>query len=76
MNRREVLAGIGAGAAVLAGVGTVTAQDKKGAAPGGLYVHSVIFYIKKDAPKDTADGLVKDSYELLGKIPVEQTPKI
>lgn len=30
MNRREVLAGIGAGAAVLAGVGTAAADDKKG----------------------------------------------
>lgn len=33
------------------------------------YVHSVIFYLKKDAPKGTADEFISDSHKLLAKIP-------
>jgi hypothetical protein len=33
------------------------------------YVHTVIFYLKKDAPKSEVAALIKDSHELLGKIP-------
>jgi hypothetical protein len=33
------------------------------------YVHAVIFYLKKDAPKSEAQKLIADSHELLAKIP-------
>jgi len=33
------------------------------------FVHVVVFYLKKDAPKDEADALVADAHELLQKIP-------
>jgi hypothetical protein len=33
------------------------------------YVHAVIFYLKKDAPKDEAKALIADASELLAKIP-------
>jgi Stress responsive A/B Barrel Domain len=33
------------------------------------YVHTVIFHLKKDAPKDAAEGLIADAHELLAKIP-------
>lgn len=40
------------------------------------YVHTVIFYIKKDAPKDEADALIKDAYSMLAKIPTVRLLKI
>ena len=47
-----------------------TADKEKPAAKGDAsYVHAVIFYLKKDAPKGEADALVKDAFELLAKIP-------
>jgi hypothetical protein len=33
------------------------------------YVHAVIFYLKKDAPKDTVEKAIADSHELLAKVP-------
>lgn len=33
------------------------------------YVHAVIFYLKKDAPKSEVQKLIADSHELLAKIP-------
>jgi hypothetical protein len=33
------------------------------------YVHSVVFYLKKDAPKDAADKLIVATNDLLRKIP-------
>src|SRR5262249_23217950 len=33
------------------------------------YIHAVIFYLKKDAPKDEAKALIADATELLAKIP-------
>lgn len=42
------------------------ADEKQGDAP---YVHTVIFYLKKDAPKDTAKAMIDDAFELLAKIP-------
>jgi hypothetical protein len=34
----------------------------------GPYVHSVFFYLKKDAPKDEAEALIKDAHQMLAKI--------
>src|SRR5262249_30510569 len=33
------------------------------------YVHTVIFYLKKDAPKGEAGALIKDAHQMLSKIP-------
>jgi hypothetical protein len=41
----------------------------KAAAADPPYVHAVIFYMKKDAPKDAAEALIRDSHALLAKIP-------
>lgn len=38
-------------------------------AKGGNFVHAVVFYLKKDAPKEEAKELVADTHALLGKIP-------
>jgi hypothetical protein len=40
------------------------------------YVHCVIFYLKKDAPKDEGKALVADAHELLAKIPTVRSIKI
>jgi hypothetical protein len=40
--------------------------DKKGMAP---YVHTVIFYLKKDPPKDAIDSAIADAHKMLAKIP-------
>ncbi|MCC6420596.1 MAG: Dabb family protein [Gemmataceae bacterium] len=33
------------------------------------YVHTVFFYLKKDAPAGEVEALIKDTHKLLGKIP-------
>ena len=33
------------------------------------FVHTVIFYLKKDAPASEADGIIADTQRLLAKIP-------
>ena len=43
------------------------AEDKKDAATP--FVHTVIFYLKADAPSGVADELVADCHDLLAKIP-------
>jgi len=48
------------------------AKDKKIVPAKGAatpYVHTVIFYVKKDAPKGTLKGMIDDAPTLLGKIP-------
>jgi hypothetical protein len=40
------------------------------------FVHTVIFYLKSDAPKDAAEGLIKDAHELLTKIPTVRGIKV
>lgn len=42
----------------------------------GNYVHAVIFYLKKDAPKGEADTLIADAHEMLDKIPSVRSLKI
>lgn len=39
---------------------------KPAAAP---YVHAVIFYVKKDAPKNQTETMIADCHKLLAKIP-------
>jgi hypothetical protein len=66
-------------AAVLA-AGLLVAQQFNGTArsgekaevkghPHAPFVHSVIFYLKKDAPKDATENMIADSHKLLAKIP-------
>jgi hypothetical protein len=35
----------------------------------GMFIHQVLFWLKKDAPKDAADRIIADGRSLLGKIP-------
>jgi stress responsive alpha/beta barrel protein len=53
----------------LAGRATVRADEKPAAKATPPYVHAVIFYLKKDAPKDEVESLIRDTHEMLGKIP-------
>lgn len=55
---------------------TSRAEEKPGAKADAPYVHCVIFYLKKDAPKDTAKALAADAHELLAKIPTVRSIKI
>lgn len=43
-----------------------TAEQKGDGAP---YVHTVIFYLKKDAPQNEPSALISDAHDLLAKIP-------
>ncbi len=52
----------------LAALTTARADDKKPEKKVAPYVHVVIFTIKKDAPEGTADKVIADCHELLGKI--------
>ena len=56
-----------AGCFVFQGLAQDNGKGEKKQAP---YMHVVIFYLKKDAPKDAAKGLIEDGHKLLAKIPV------
>ena len=48
----------------------IRAVDKETKTAGkSPYVHAVVFHLKKDAPSDAAEMMIKDSHELLAKIP-------
>jgi hypothetical protein len=49
---------------VLVGMGAARGDEK----PSASYVHSVVFYLKKDAPKGAVEGLIADAHSLLAKI--------
>src|SRR5712664_592517 len=48
-------------------------EQKKGrkvaARKAAPFVHSVIFYLKKDAPENEVDALIDDAHQMLAKIP-------
>jgi hypothetical protein len=52
-------------ALALAAPAALAEGNKGGATP---YVHTVIFYLKADAPSSTADEILADCHEILGKI--------
>lgn len=57
---------------LLAGAAVRSAADRKEDAPKKTkapYVHTVIFTLKSDAPKEAAAELVADCHELLAKVP-------
>jgi hypothetical protein len=64
-----VAALVSAWALGLFGLGKAAAQEGRAASRTAPYVHVVIVPLKKDAPKDAADALITDAYEMLGKIP-------
>jgi hypothetical protein len=71
MIRKLLLVAVLAAAWTMAGHNSLepnraTAKEDKKAA---LYVHTVIFYLNKDAPKDAASDMIADAHELLAKIP-------
>lgn len=68
MMFRKLLLGLAFAVALALLAGAVTRADKGGktAAP---FAHTVIFYLKSDAPADAAEGLIVDAHEMLAKIP-------
>ena len=56
-------------AAVLTAQSALVEAGGKGGAKKGNFVHTVIFYVKKDAPKSEVEALIKDSHTMLAKIP-------
>src|SRR5262245_29877233 len=55
------------GVALVAGDAPAADKDSKGGEPP--YVHTVFFYLKKDAPKGEVESLITDTHTLLAKIP-------
>jgi hypothetical protein len=66
MTRKLLLAAV-----LLAIVATpALAEEKKEAdKPAAPYVHTVIFHLKKDAPKEAAAELIADCHQMLARIP-------
>jgi hypothetical protein len=48
---------------------TANADEKAGAEKAPPLVHTVILYLKKDAPEGEVDALIADAHELLRPIP-------
>jgi len=70
MVRKLLVVGILAALAVVAAqVSDAPAQEKKKGKTKAPYVHTVIFYLKKGAPKDSISDLISDSHAMLAKIP-------
>jgi hypothetical protein len=53
----------------LAGHPSVRSADKTADAKQPNFVHTVIFFLKKDAPKEESKVLIADALELLTKVP-------
>ena len=72
MNRKLLAVVALAAGVVLAGAAVRSAAEKKDDAPKkakARYVHTVIFTLKKDAPKDEESQMIADCHEMLAKIP-------
>lgn len=54
---------------VTAPAGAEQDKPKKAAKSKAPYVHAVAIYLKKDAPAETASGMIRDAHALLAKIP-------
>jgi hypothetical protein len=70
--KRKLLAAVAVAAAgVILAVAAVRSAAEKEAEkkPAGRYVHTVIFTLKKDAPKDEEAQMIADCHAMLGKIP-------
>jgi hypothetical protein len=44
-------------------------EDQRQGAARPPYVHTVIFYLKEDAPKDQVENMIADAHRLLARIP-------
>jgi hypothetical protein len=69
VRKLSLLAALAAGVLVTGGVATRQARTAEKSAKSAGYVHSVIFYLKKDAGADAAESVIADAHELLSKIP-------
>jgi Stress responsive A/B Barrel Domain len=69
--KRKLLAAVAVGAAgvILAVAARSAAEKESEKKPAGRYVHTVIFTLKKDAPKDEEAQMIADCHDMLGKIP-------
>jgi hypothetical protein len=68
--KRKLLAIVALGAAgMILAVAAVRSAAEKEPAKKARYVHTVIFTLKADAPKDEESQMIADCHELLGKIP-------
>jgi hypothetical protein len=69
--KHKLLAVAAAAAGVILAVAAVRSAAEKEAdkKPAGRYVHTVIFTLKKDAPKDEESQMIADCHAMLGKIP-------
>lgn len=72
MTHRMLLAAFVVGLLAWGGLSART-EDKKAA---GSYVHTVIFFVKDDAPKGAIDAMIDDAHGLLTKIPTVRDLKI
>lgn len=64
-------------AATLACVpGQAQQKGKQKKAKRGQYVHTVVFYVKKDAPEDTVSNAIRDCHRLLRKIPTVRVLRV
>ena len=57
------------GVAVYAAWSSPARTDDKADKPAAPYVHTVIFYLKPDAPSTAAEGLIADAHGMLRAIP-------
>ncbi len=66
-----VVAGLILGSALINPMQGQVRRDRRVVVPrkSPPLVHTVIFYLKKDAPANEADGLIADTQKLLAKIP-------
>jgi hypothetical protein len=63
---------------LILGAADVKADDKpvsKAKTAGAGYVHVVIFTLKKDAPANAVEDVIKDCHEMLGKISAVRSVK-
>jgi hypothetical protein len=72
MKRKLLVAALAVAGCLLAGAVVHSAAEKKDEAPKKAkapYVHTVLFTMKKDAPKEAESELVADCHEMLAKVP-------
>ena len=70
MKRKPLaIVALAAAGVILAVAALRSAAEKDAKKPAARYVHTVIFTLKKDAPKDEEAQMIADCHAMLGKIP-------
>jgi hypothetical protein len=70
MKRKPLaIVALAAAGVILAVAALRSAAEKDAKKPAARYVHTVIFTLKKDAPKDEEAQMIADCHEMLAKIP-------